>query len=272
MELCFNLEYLSKDIGISQAAKTVKEAGFHLLDYTPDVTQNWRGDLGQTQSCFERNGLSVYQCHAPFNRYHQYGSAENHKKLVDESLSAAIELSASYLVLHGDEFDFDRLVYSPEAALRFNYEYFAPVVERAEKHGVGIAFENVFEDDMNVPRNCSKTEDLNALIEKFHCDAVCCCWDFGHGAVSYQEKQSEAIEKMGNKIRCTHVHDNYLNADLHLVPYLGKIDWVSCVNALKLGGLPEVFSFELVYGHVPATAAAEFMGFLHRIGQRLLSI
>lgn len=270
MELCFNLEYLSREIGLSQAAEAVHGAGFHLLDYTPDVTQDWRADLEQTRRCFEQNGLSVHQCHAPFNRYGQYGSAEDHKKLVDESLSAAICLNARYLVVHGDEFDFDHLTYSPNAALQYNYAYFAPVVERAERHGVCVAFENVFED-MDVPRHCSKTEELAALVDAFRTEAVCCCWDFGHGAVSYGEKQHEAIATLSGKIRCTHVHDNYLQADLHLIPYLGKIDWTSCMGALSSGKMPEALSFELVYGHVPPCAALELMRFLYRIGQQLLS-
>lgn len=271
MELSFNLQYLSRDIGLSKAAEAAHGAGFRLLDYTPDVTQNWRADLDQTRRCFEKNGLSVHQCHAPFNRYRQYGSAEDHKKLVDESLSAAIDLNARYLVVHGDEFDFDRLAYSPKAALQYNYAYFAPVVERAEQHGVYVAFENVFED-MDMPRNCSKTEELTALADAFCSKAVCCCWDFGHGAVSYGEKQHEAIASMNGKIRCTHVHDNYLQADMHLIPYLGKIDWTSCMDALRAGGPPEALSFELVYGHVPSCAVPELMRFLYQIGRQLLSI
>ena len=268
MKLSINLQYLSKSIGLSEAAKAVKNAGFYLLDYTPDITQNWRADAERILDCFEKNELAVYQSHAPFNRYKRYGTAENHKRLVNESLDAAAEMGAKFLVVHGDEFDFDRLTYSPEAALQYNYEYFAP---GAEKYGVCIAFENVFED-MNVPRNCSKTEDLIALIEKFHCKTVCCCWDFGHGAVAYQEKQEAAIAQMGDKIRCTHVHVNYLNADMHLIPFFGKIDWKSCMNALKHSGQTEVLSFELVYGNIPLLAATDTMRLLHRMGEQLLTI
>lgn len=272
MELSMNLEYLSKDIGIEQAAQVVRNAGFRLLDYTPDVSKDWRADLYDILACFEKNGLTVYQCHAPFNRYHKYASAEKHRRLVDESLSAAVLLKAKYLVVHGDEFDFDNHTYSPKAALEYNYEYFAPIVERAEKHGVSIAFENVFEDHSNVPRNCSKTEELITLIDRFHYSSVCCCWDFGHGAVAYKEKQDEAIRLMGNRIRCTHVHDNYLNADLHLIPFFGSVDWRTCMNALKKGGLAEVLSFELVYGCVPLPVALSTMQLLYCMGEQLLAL
>ena len=270
MELCMNLEYLSKDIGLSEAVKAVKNAGFRLLDYTPDVSRDWRADIYEVLDCIESNGLQVYQSHAPFNRYLK-ASAEEHRRLVDESLSAAVLLGAKYLVVHGDEFDFSNLTYSPQTALDYNYDYFAPIVEKAEKYGVGIAFENVFEENQTAPRNCSKAEDLIALIDRFHCSCVCCCWDFGHGAVAYKEKQDEVIRLMGNRIRCTHVHDNYLYADMHLIPFFGKIDWRTCMNALKEGGMPEVLSFELVYGCVPLSAALPAMQLLYCLGEQLIS-
>ena len=53
MELSMNLEYLSKDIGIEQAAQVVRNAGFRLLDYTPDVSKDWRADLYDILACFE---------------------------------------------------------------------------------------------------------------------------------------------------------------------------------------------------------------------------
>lgn len=272
MELCVNITYFSKTIGMEESSKILSEAGFKLFDYTPRVkNKNWREEMKMMQECFAKYGLSVNQSHAPFNRYKSYESAEVHKKLVMDSLDAAIIMGSKYLVVHADEFDFDNMQYSPEKALSYNYEYFAPVVEKAEKNGVFIAFENVF-TDMDIPRNCSTVEELTAVIEKFNSDNVCCCWDFGHAAIAFGEKQDEAICAMKGKIKCTHVHDNYFYADMHLIPCFGKIDWKSCMSALETAGKPDVLSFELVYGDIPQKTAADTAKLLYKTGEYLLSL
>ena len=270
MKLGFNIQYLSKSIGMEKAAKILSDAGFRYLDYTPPMDKDWQTEMDMAAECFIRYGMVVHQCHAPFNRYKRWGTIENHKERVAESLEAAKSLGAKYFVVHGDEFDFENLTYSPEKALLYNYDYFAPTVEKAEKYGISVAFENVFED-MDVPRNCSKTEDLCALIDRFG-GAVCCCWDFGHGAVSYGEQNDEAIASMGGRIRCTHVHDNYLNADMHLVPFYGKMNWEKSMQALKQGGIPDVLSFELVYGKLPEEIATVAAKQFYTVGEKLLSV
>ena len=270
MELGFNIQYLSKSIGTEEAARVLSGAGFRYLDYTPPLDKDWQREMDRAAESFIRHGLTVHQCHAPFNRYKRWGTKEHHKECVANSWEAAKALGAKYLVVHGDEFDFENMTYLPDAALLYNYDYFAPVVEQAEKAGVSVAFENVFED-MNVPRNCSKTEDLCALIDRFG-GAVCCCWDFGHGAVSYGEKNHEAIASMGGRIRCTHVHDNYLNADMHLVPFYGQMNWEKALQALTEGGKPEVMSFELVYGSLPEEIASIAAKQVYAVGEKLLSM
>ena len=267
MELCFNIQYLSKTVGLEKAAKALADAGFSYLDYTPPFDKDWKKITYEAADIFATYGLTVYQSHAPFNRYKRWGSVEKHKSCLAASVEAAQMLGAKYLVTHGDEFDFDHLTYSSKEGFKYNYEYFAPMVEQAEKCGVPIAFENLFED-MGVPRHCSKTEDLIDLIDAFG-GSTCCCWDFGHGAVAYEEDNAKAIESMAGRIRCTHVHDNYLNTDAHLIPFYGKIDWQAAMRALKEGGIPEVLSFEMVYGNLPLSVVDAACKQFYTIGQTL---
>ncbi len=269
MELAINIGYFCKTLGMVRSAEIVKNSGFCYLDYTPPVSGDWEKILAEDMEIFKKEGLTVHQCHAPFNRYHACGSRENHLKQVENSLDAAVRLGAKYLVVHGDEFPFESREYTKDAALAYNYELFAPLVERAEKLDVCIAFENVF-PDINLPRFCSETEELCALIDRFG-GSVCCCWDFGHGAVAYGEKSPGAIAAMGGRIRCTHVHDNYLNYDSHMIPFLGKIDWKASMKALQAGGVPEVLSFEMVYGAPPERAAVSMAEMLASVGEELCS-
>ena len=170
---------------------------------------------------------------------------------------------AKYLVVHGDEFDFDNMQYSPEKALQYNYELFAPYVERAAKLGIKIAFETVFEDGYkNRPRFSSKIEDLKALIDKFNSCNVCCCWDFGHAGLSFGNDHAKNIEKMGSLIECTHVQDYGHNFDLHLLPFLGENDWAALMAALSKTGYSGNLTYELVYGAIPESLGNEFAKYL----------
>lgn len=270
MKLCANIDYFEKNIGMVQASNVLRKAGFEYVDYTPKLVDfQWRVfDKEFTTLC--DHGLKVYQSHAPFNRYGKYESIEEHMRLVELSLEAAARSGAKYLVVHGDEFEATRC-YNPEATKLYNYELFAPIVEQAVKKGVNIAFENVFQDDLSIPRYGSIAEELAALIDMFSCPQVCCCWDFGHGAVAYPQGQQDAIEILGNRIQCTHVHDNYLESDMHLIPMLGKINWTECMKVFNAVSKTEVFSFELVYGNVTDETAYPLAQLLYAIGCKLVA-
>ena len=108
MELGMNIQYFSKTLGIAQTAEILSDAGFRYLDYTPPMEDAWQEKMEEDMKIFVANNLTVYQCHAPFNRYKRWGSAEKHKELVMRSLKAASRMQAKYLVVHGDEFDFER--------------------------------------------------------------------------------------------------------------------------------------------------------------------
>lgn len=146
---------------------------------------------------------------------------------------------------------------------------FAPIVENAAEKGIYVAFENVFEDNFNQnPRYSSKIEDLINLIDKFNSENVCCCWDFGHGAVQLGENCVEGIKELGNRIQCTHVHDNYYYSDSHLVPFLGQLDWSKNMSAMK-NTKCNVLSFELVYGGIPESVVPAHANMMATIGKTL---
>ena len=232
MKLGMNIKYFSRDVGMETAAKILQESELLFLDYTPSFNETDR-EVENTISIFEKYNLSTYQTHAPFNRYGTFKSAEEHKAAVARCLENTVRLGAKFMVVHGDEFDFDNMEYSKKAVLQYNYEFFFPFIEEAEKNGITVAFENVFEDSPNRPRFCSETDDLAELIHKFNTKNVCACWDYGHGAVANHEAHGDSIRLLGKTIQCTHVHDNYFGHDSHMIPFFGKIDWADCMDATK---------------------------------------
>jgi len=250
MEQSINLGYFTYSLKFDTeySLKTLSEAGFKLLDHHSAFTDpGFDKILAEDIKLIEKYGMKVHQTHAPFNRYGAY--KDEHIKIVDRTVKATKEFGAKYMVVHGDEFDFANLEYSPERALEYNYDYFAPYVEIAEKEGFKIAFENVFEDAGPGPRYCSTAEQLIALIDRFDSKAVCCCWDFGHGNVSFGWKQPEMIRLVGSRIECTHVHDSRMRKDTHLPPFTGDINWTECMKAFSDIGYDGIMSIEFSSPH-----------------------
>lgn len=257
MEHSINIHYIAKTLPMKKAAQLVSEAGFTALDYTPPVTDNnWERIMEEHMQIFSENHLHVHQTHAPFNRYNHHG--DKHHLLVERTLQATQALNATYMVVHGDEFDFKNMEYTPQKALEYNYNYFAPYVEIAATLDIGIAFENVFED-ANRPRFCSDVTELKALIERFHAANVSCCWDFGHANVAFGTEQPDKMAAIADLISCTHIHDNYYGKDLHLPPFFGEIDWNTCMQILGNAGYKGNLSFEFVYGAIPEALAKDYL-------------
>lgn len=207
--------------------------GFGALDHTPSYKRDdWEDNAQKEKELCASLGLDIHQTHAPFNRYGAHG--DMYQEYLRRSYEITKTVGAKYLVVHGEEFDFEKYEPTYENMLEYNYRLFAPYAEKAEQDGIKLAFECVFqEDSMPTHRFCSKLDELQALIEKFQSKNVCCCWDFGHANLAFGEKQPDAIRSMGSLIECTHIHDNYYERDLHLPVFMGKIDWVACRKALR---------------------------------------
>lgn len=134
MEYGINIDFFLKTLSLAKAAELIAEAGFTKLDYTPDTTSDaWETEAKEALRIFGENGLSVHQTHVPFNRYGKYGDARSHKLCVDRCVAATEMMGARFMVAHGDEFDFNGMTFSPEAALDYNHDYFLPYVARGEK-------------------------------------------------------------------------------------------------------------------------------------------
>lgn len=143
--------------------------------------------------------------------------------------------------------------------MEYTYDYLAPEVEFAKKHGMKVAVENLFEDLPSgykyfdgKSRFTSRVGDIIAAIERFNDPDVVCCWDFGHGEVSYgYDREASALEKVAKYVGCTHVHDNNAGHDLHMLPFTGRIDWKRDMDILAKAGYDGVLSIELVYDRFP---------------------
>ncbi len=269
MEYSTTINFFIDLLGIEKATELVAKAGFRYLDYTPTLTSDsWEAEMKESLNIFEAYGLKVHQTHSPFNRYGKYKDA--HKLCIDRCAEATAYMGAKYMVVHGDEFDFDNLTYSSEAALDYNHKMFLPYVEQGEKAGYKVAFETLFAD-WNKPRFTADADELMAIIKSYDSDNVVCCWDSGHAHISFKKNAPEVLKKFGPLVQCTHFSDN-TGADSHQMPMTGTIDWNSLMTAFKEIKYTGITNIEYAYGGIAESLMSEFVNLTYKVSEQIWSL
>ena len=144
MDFGINIGYVSNMVGMEKAAELIAKTGFTCVDYTPPVKHdNWKEIFESDMEIMKKYGLRVEQTHGPFNRYGSYG--ETHAQAIERVYEATVLSGAKFMVIHGDEYP-ENAVFDEKTALQYNHDMYLPYVRRAEKDGVKLAFETVFED------------------------------------------------------------------------------------------------------------------------------
>ena len=132
--------------------------------------------------------------------------------------------------------------FNPPPMTELGKTRFKNIVEYAQDKNVKIAFENL--------RNFPYLEWAMDTFKDY--SNVGFCWDIGH-----ENCFTEGIEYLkiyGDKLLCTHIHDNNceIGGDLHIIPFDGKIDFKTSVKNLKLTNfngplMLEVFAKNEIY-------------------------
>ena len=285
MELSMSLNYLQKTRradetrALESAAEMCRNAGFRYVDYTPEfMAEDWETQAYRAREILDRAGIAVEQTHVPINRYGAY-DPEAFPVYYRRVFEASKIVGAKYVVVHADEYrTTDR--YDVDEIMDFTYDYLSPYVDFAAKNDMVVAVENVFEDNI---RSCpqiggksrftSRIDELKGIIERFNTKSVKCCWDFGHAKCAFgNDDMLDAFKEVGQYLCCTHVHDNYYGKDLHLMPFLGEIDWESHLAYMREIGYGGKLSFEFVYGRFPEKLLPVWLNSVYAVGEYMIGL
>ncbi|MFW6303768.1 MAG: sugar phosphate isomerase/epimerase family protein [Candidatus Sumerlaeota bacterium] len=109
--------------------------------------------------------------------------------------------------------------------------------DAAEKHNVRLAIENLFDE----PEQFGEAF-FDALLDKYPPGFVGYCFDSGHALVN---DRVHYVERYGQRLIVTHLHDNDGEYDQHRVPGQGIGDWERIARAVTASALDGPVNFEV---------------------------
>lgn len=258
MKLSTTTEAYFKLFGYVDGIKELAEIGFDAIDmnltsciYEEEFSEENLENTCKTMLVAAReSGICFNQAHAPYPSYKFIADndkmrAQNQKiyqKLVSSIKIAGI-LGAQQIVVHP--------ICVPDRSVQkeFNLEFYNSLVPYCKEYGVKVALENMWGhsqvDHKRIVSNvCSFGRELAEYYDELDPEYFTVCLDIGHcGLVG--EAPENAIRALGTRLHALHVHDNDNVADLHTLPYMGKIDWEAVTKALGDINYDGDFTFEV---------------------------
>jgi sugar phosphate isomerase/epimerase len=258
--------------GIEKTIDIFADAGFQSVDFNTDLPEYHSDEhdeqfYKELRAYGESRGIEFLQAHAPFSSsFIDAEQSEQRFQEIVKSIRIASWLGTKIIVVH----PCNHLQYLIEENQKEIYEYnlafYRRLIPYAKEAGVKIAIENI-------PKTLTATaEGLIKLYDELNDPVFVVCFDVGH-AHRIGENPAEMIRKLGNRIQCTHIHDNMGDSDSHFLPYQGTIDWENVVKAFAEIQYTGDFSYEAgtFVKNVPIEMRAESAKYMAEIGRHLIA-
>lgn len=184
---------------------------------------------------FKQNPVTLHSLHSPMYSDFEWGESgsppvniadPDKRRRIDsmDEIKRALEVAEiapfRFLVQHignsGEEFDarkFDSAMTCIEHLRAF-----------AKPLGVTLLVENI-------PNELSTPQRLVEMLDGAHFHDVGVCFDLGHAHV--MRNVASEFQVVADRIRSSHVHDNKGDADTHLWPGEGSIEWKEAMSLLS---------------------------------------
>lgn len=257
-------------------------AGFQHFDFnfydwhrenTPLLSENWREWVESIVEEAVRLGVDFPQAHICFYPFLNATIPQEERKwldkIVDRSIFCASQMNVKTIVTHPDTHSMGK-----DHSFHNNFEYLSKILEKANRLGMRLAIENMWDSQGGASKFCSQPEELIELVNRFKTDWVGICWDFEHASIMNQDS-AEIIKLISNKLIATHVSDTHSNTDyafMHILPFLGPIEWTPIMQALRAIGYEGLFSLEVSHllNYIPDKLIHSALCFAFDVGTYLI--
>lgn len=222
------------------AARRLVEAGVGPEIYLSGSTLDRLapGSVEAVADALRASGIATATFHAPFNDINPGARDEEARRLAARRLRQAVVAAAPFrplgIVMHGGYSDW-LYDFNPDEWLAGAVRTFSETAEIAERSGVDLFVENVFDD---VP------DHLLRLLSAVGSKRMGFCFDPGHAALFSRLSLPEWAGAFGPALREIHVHDNRGRRDDHLPVGEGSIDFRGVLQAVADAGTPPVLTVE----------------------------
>lgn len=274
---------LCGDMTAEECIDLLSEAGYTAMDFWlnkycekadgPMLQPDWRQFIGRVREYADKKGIAVGQVHAHWRlgtEIREDFSCDAPSNLTLNNIEACAMLNSRRLVFH----PLQRWLRMPDEAdrrkvLDANVRYFGALLPAAEKYGVEIHIENLFdhhhvwqEEDPVFP--FGQTEDILYLLDRLNSPRVKTCLDTGHANINGVNIPA-AIRAYGKRLGSLHLNDNFgrirpVYEDLHLFPGNGRLDWKAIIRALREVEYEGTFNFECSNGMKSMTRGQRLVG------------
>ncbi len=194
-------------------------------------------------ACYQKAadaGIRINQTHGPCPT--DDDTEENRRRMIGmtlQSMRGSAYLHAGDIVIHpaqpyGHETDPD-----PDFTWKCNLERIDALLPAAHELNLRLCIENLPYAACPI----AHFEELCRLVELYDDPMFGLCLDTGHAAC-IGDDPAACVRRAGKKLYTTHVHDNNLKADQHLIPFAGRINWADFRAALQDIGFEGVVSIE----------------------------
>jgi sugar phosphate isomerase/epimerase len=199
---------------------------------SPSVPQ-----LEQVKHALEDNGLGC-TIHGPFMDLCPAAVDKQIGRVTIQRFLGLIQIAAEFaprvVVFHPGYDDF-RYGDSKELWLQNSLRTWNTVLEEAQKHGLTLALENIFDKDPLL---------LARLIAAVDSPHFTHCFDIGHYNLYADYPLADWFELLGPYMTEIHLHDNHGRRDEHLALGEGSIDLDALFNQLKQRNLQPALVIE----------------------------
>ncbi len=213
-----------------ELCKMAKEAGFDGV-FSDECDAIDPQKIKQNRIIADKYSLYYETSHAKIpgctNIWNEAGAAAEYEKVLKKCIENCAENGIPILVVH---IQTDRKNIDVECGMNV----LTKIVAYAEMHNVKIAFENINNADL-----------LYYVLDRFKSPNVGFCYDCGHELC--HTPAEDYLSKLGDRLFCTHLHDNDGKRDLHELLYTDKIDFDRIALQLKRINYKGALTLELSY-------------------------
>ena len=210
--------YARKDLAMAEYIDHIKNLGFD----TVFAAQRPIPVMVEAAELLAKVGMCFETVHAPFkganNIWLEGEAGDAWLKILLDSVDACDAVGAPISVVHLSSGQ------NPPCINELGLARFTKLVDYAASKNVSIAFENT-----------RKIGLLGWALDVFEeAENVGFCFDTGHEACYTPGK--ELLPVFGDRLICTHIHDNNKLQDQHYLPFDGQIDFERVMSQMKKCG------------------------------------